>query len=134
MAFEVANRSIIHEILDREVIIANLDNGAYYSLRETSVPIWQLVLSGHDRVSIGVIFSKRYAIDVSREIDAFLNELIQENLLKESPSIVASQTPNELFWPSVYRSPGLEKYEEMKSLLMLDPVHEVDEQGWPSRS
>ena len=27
----------------------------------------------------------------------------------------------------------LNRYADMKDLLMLDPIHEVDEKGWPSK-
>jgi hypothetical protein len=27
----------------------------------------------------------------------------------------------------------MEKYEDMRDLLVLDPIHEVDEGGWPTR-
>ncbi len=32
-----------------------------------------------------------------------------------------------------FEPPKLAKYTNMSDLLMLDPVHDVDEQGWPNR-
>ena len=33
----------------------------------------------------------------------------------------------------VFEAPRLEKYTDMQDLVLLDPVHEVDEQGWPQQ-
>jgi hypothetical protein len=32
---------------------------------------------------------------------------------------------------SKFEKPGLQKYSDMQDLLLLDPIHEVDEMGWP---
>lgn len=40
--------------------------------------------------------------------------------------------------PPAVRAPyarlALTKYTDMQELLLLDPVHEVDDEGWPSRA
>jgi hypothetical protein len=33
--------------------------------------------------------------------------------------------------PSGFEPPVLEKFTDMQDLILLDPVHEVDERGWP---
>jgi hypothetical protein len=33
-----------------------------------------------------------------------------------------------------YEAPALHKYNDMQDLLLLDPVHDVDETGWPNIS
>jgi hypothetical protein len=30
-----------------------------------------------------------------------------------------------------YRSPAIERFDDLEELLVLDPIHEVDEAGWP---
>ena len=32
-----------------------------------------------------------------------------------------------------YEHPVLQKYTDMEDLLLLDPIHDVDEAGWPAR-
>jgi hypothetical protein len=132
MPYRTTGTAIIHELLDEEVIIANLDSGVYYSIRETAVPIWQLLLAGHSLSSIAALCRAKYNRDLFLPLDAFVNRLVEENLL-EPAARTAAEIPN-LVWPKEFKELHLEKYEEMKDLLMLDPIHEVDEQGWPSRS
>ena len=31
-----------------------------------------------------------------------------------------------------YQAPSLEKYSDLQDLLLIDPIHEADESGWPS--
>jgi hypothetical protein len=36
--------------------------------------------------------------------------------------------------PARFVEPALNKYTDMQELLLLDPVHEVSEAGWPSKA
>lgn len=135
-SYEISSTAIIHEILDKEAIIANLDNGIYYSLRGTAVPVWQLLLSKHNLPEIIPLFAAHYSLPAEQlkpHLTGFLSQLLQENLLKETQSS-AEPCSESLVWPENFTPPVLEKFEEMSQLLMLDPIHEVDEQGWPNRA
>ena len=35
--------------------------------------------------------------------------------------------------PTTFRSPHLSRYDDLQDLLLLDPIHAVDETGWPDR-
>lgn len=135
--YKIPSSAVIHELLDGEVIIANLDNGTYYSLRDSAVSLWQMLVSGFSSDEIKNTISEKFSPlseQILNEADSFADQLCEENLL------VLNNTPSEklnvenLIWPSRWSTPVLEKYDEMKNLLMLDPIHEVDEQGWPSQS
>lgn len=136
--YQVATTAIIHEVLDDEVIIANLDTGIYYSLRGAGVLMWQLLINQVALPEIIAWLLKKYPHLNSRDclvwskqfVDKLLIEdlLIATSLMSEKKSAHFFET---LICPSVFSKPCLEKYEEMKNLLMLDPIHEVDAQGWP---
>jgi len=129
MAYTIYNTGVLHELLSDEVIIANLNEGIYYSIQGSGVAIWQLLLAGHSLSSIESLFSEKYGSTPS--LAPFLERLIKENLLVStldfSPSLPS------LTWPTAFSPPELERYDEMKHLLELDPIHEVVEQGWPER-
>jgi len=132
MSYQIPNAAIIHELLDNEVILANLDSGIYYSIRGVGVPIWQCLLQGYGLTAISAVIAARYGADFSAELKSFVHELVQESLLIEVEPL--NPVADSISWPKEFSAPTLEKYEEMKNLLMLDPIHEVDEQGWPSKS
>ena len=137
--FRIPGTAVVHEYLDDEVIIANLDSGIYYSARGVGISIWELLVAGHTQGSAQALLAERYPSaseglgSALREfvLDACNERLLIEAAAEESTIVIAQQ---EIHYPQTYQPPVLEKYEEMKDLLLLDPVHEVDEQGWPSRS
>lgn len=129
MSYAIAGTGVIYELLDDEVILANLNVGIYYSIRGSGVLIWQLLLSGHSPSSIETLFCEKYG--KIPPIAPFVNHLLEEELIVPSES--ALPVPPTLSWPAAFHPPTLERYDEMKNLLALDPIHEVDEQGWPHR-
>lgn len=130
-AYALPNSAIVYECLEDEIIIANLDSGVYYSIRECGVPIWKLLIAGQSVEAIASLLQARFGADLSESLYAFLRQITEENLLTAgAPS--PKPLVEEISWPPSFTPPSLEKYEEMKELLMLDPVHEVDAQGWPS--
>ncbi len=57
--------------------------------------------------------------------------LIEEGLIEptDDPPLAESvPTPPTI---RTYATPTLSKYTDMEELLLLDPIHEVDAQGWP---
>lgn len=127
MTYAISGSGIIHETLDDEVIIANLNEGIYYSIRGSGTLIWQFLIANHSLSSIEFLFSEKYNQPIA--LSSFIEELQKENIL--IPSKLSSASPVTPAWPATFQDPVLERYDEMKNLLMLDPIHEVDEQGWP---
>jgi len=131
---------VIHEQFDDEVVIANLENGRYYSTDQTGAAIWKLVIAGTTQKDIVARIAAEFAGD-AREIEqgttSFLNELCDESLV-----VAESHQGNGIPSPSIsngstaahpFIAPQLHKYTDMEELLLLDPVHEVDEMGWPRK-
>jgi hypothetical protein len=135
--YKLFSSAVIHELLDAEVIVANLDNGAYYSLQGSAALAWQLLVSGRSPEAIAADAAQKYGLtpqNFSEQVDFFASQLCQEKLLTVDEDSAGRPVQSENFaWPETWNTPLLEKYEEMKDLLMLDPIHEVDEQGWPHR-
>lgn len=132
MFLKPRSKAIIHEFLEDEIILADLDAGIYFSLRESAIPLWQLLLSGYSLEETVALFQTHYYTDTAVELKPFVQLLLAEQLLIETAACEKTDTSH-VFWPAMFKPPSLEKYEEMKNLLMLDPIHEVDEQGWPIR-
>src|SRR4051794_38301552 len=79
------------------------------------------------------------AADAGRAVEGFASQLVAEQLLvpvagTEDQPATAWQPPGAApGLPAAYGAPALNKYTDMQELLLLDPVHEVDEAGWPSK-
>lgn len=127
--------SVIHERFDEETVIVKLDVGRYYSLGGSAEAIWALAASAISRTQIVLTASEGFSGDpdeIARETIRFLDELVAEQLLES----IDADAPSSADPPAVRRepfiTPHLQKYTDMEELLLLDPIHQVDELGWPS--
>ena len=140
--FQVNTPNIIHEIIEGEAIIINMEKGHYYSLRSTGAEIWDCIVRG---MSIGEIvykLSEQYegeGKDIKTAVDNLIFELHGEDMIipaaaedgGETSLQENTKTINKTKTPK-FEFPLLEKYTDMEELLLLDPIHEVDQTGWPN--
>jgi Coenzyme PQQ synthesis protein D (PqqD) len=125
--------SVVHENFDDETVIVNLETGCYFSLRGSADTIWALAAHGQSRSQIVSRICDAYTGDsaaIAEETAAFLDTLVGESLLEHAdrgpmPGDVAVEG-------GPYVTPALQKYTDMEELLQLDPIHEVDNMGWPT--
>ncbi|MGH7884318.1 MAG: PqqD family protein [Thermodesulfobacteriota bacterium] len=140
--YKIRTPQISHETIDGETVIINLDNGNYYSLNGIGADIWNLIENGADKKSITGIIKVNYDIikvDFENSLNNLINELLSEGLIVTSGDnkhvdlkdvkLISKEINNN----AVYKEPSLEKYTDMQDLLLLDPIHEVDDNtGWPT--
>jgi hypothetical protein len=131
VCFRVNAPHVIHESIDGEVIIINLETGNYYSVKGSGAHVW-------DVIQAGPAISTSTVVDaVAPAYDAFVGQLLEEGLVAETagPAVAppASAASSGNGANRVFEAPRLEKYTDMQDLVLLDPVHEVDEQGWPQQ-
>jgi len=137
--FRINSPTIIHEIIEGEAVIINMEMGHYYSIDQTGARIWELVDKRASADEIIQSFTKYYAGDpktIQRSVLDFLAELQRENLIVPA----SKETDDQNFSGNVitpterppFNQPELHKYTDMQDLLLLDPIHEVDESGWPN--
>ena len=139
MSGYVTNPQAMHETIDGETIVIDLSTGTYYSLRGSGPTIWNAVASGASRDGILENLVNAYEAspeEIAEAADAFLAQLEAEQLIAlgngAGPSNGGTPTPVETRTP--FEPPQLERFEDMQDIILLDPVHMVDDQGWPHRA
>ncbi len=141
--FIINTTKIVHETIDGEVIIINFDTGNYYSLNAAGKDIWCCLEKNFNLSRITVEITAGYKgnnEEIKKDLNQFLVELEKEELIildKEMKDNSSEISPdkfeiNEGKEKLKYEKPELRKYTDMKEMLLLDPIHEVDETGWPS--
>jgi hypothetical protein len=124
---------VVAELIEGEVIAVNLESGSYYSLRGASAKVWSLLLEGHSIIEILQGFtSVGSGIDPAEAIEDFVASLLAEGLILSRHG--NGPTPSRGIDTGPWRSEVLcfEHFSDMKEMLQLDPIHEVDgEVGWP---
>lgn len=140
--YRVNSPKVIHETIDGETVLVNLDSGNYYSFDGVGVDIWNLVETGIDGEGIIEAIVQRYAGEretMEQAIYSFMKELEQEALVVigdeiSRENVAGSRADNNARTGDTRKSfevPILNKYTDMQDLLLLDPIHDVDESGWP---
>lgn len=134
--YRVNAPTVVHEIMDGEVVIINMDNGSYFSIGTVGAEIWILLDGGHAVNQIVTQVAERYdhsSDQVEPDITSFLAHLSTEELVVATP--MGTETAIDLGAKrGKYSKPALEKYTDMEELLLLDPIHEVTDSGWPAAS
>lgn len=134
---------VVHDTIDGETIIVNLKNGNYYSFDKAGVSIWTLILEGGDFAFLRQIMhtaANWEEKEIQDWLDPFLAQLIKEGLiLKQTQLPDDAPVPDENVyislvqsWTDVIDVPVLHRYENLQDMLFLDPIHDTNEQGWPS--
>jgi len=136
-AFQVNGPQIIHENIDGELVLINLRKGSYYSTDPIGAQVWDLLVAGCRVKEMQERIQARYDGDpaeVAMAIAAFLDDLEREDLIikTESPLGNGSPPPETPSERTRFQAPVLNKYRDMEDMLMLDPIHEVEESGWPA--
>jgi hypothetical protein len=138
--FRINSPQVIHETVDAEAVIVNLETGTYYMLTDTGERIWAALARGASVDDILVELRASYR-DGDRQLEgtvsAFLEELAGEGLIV--PSDEDGGRPKRAGGPgpaaasgAPFPVPVLQKFQDMQELILLDPVHEVHEElGWP---
>lgn len=136
--FSVNAPDVIWEEIDGEVVLINLESGTYYSAEGTGAAIWRLVESGRSADEAARALGRAWEgdpADIREGVRVFLSRLIEEGLVvpeaRPRPDGPARDDPPADGGRPRFTPPRLEKYADMRDILLLDPVHDAGDRGWP---
>lgn len=119
-------------MIDGEMMLLNMEAGNYYSLSGTGAPLWSCIRSGAEEAallkSLQEAFPRTEVSQLTTDLNAFLETLKAEALVVDC-DITTPPAPK---FEGDYAAPKVEKYTDLQDLLLIDPIHEADETGWPA--
>lgn len=133
--YRVNAPAVVSEAIDDEVIIIDLESGTYYTLGGSGPIAWEALEVGAALGELVAYVAARCAdadeAKVALTIEEFLANVLEEGLVApveggEREALIEQGAGSATFEP-----PVLERYIDMQALIQLDPVLEVDEQGYP---
>lgn len=137
--YKIKNQKIINETIDGETIIINFENGNYYRLDEIGSDIWAFFQKGSyfsQIISHVAVNYDQNGHSAEEHIGQFISRLEAENLIirqngtdrkLDDSTLNQSAATKKL----IFKIPNIEKYEDMQAFLLADPIHEVEDSGWP---
>ena len=141
--YRIKEPDVLHEAFDNEVVLINLEDGNYYSLQGVAAMIWNFIAKNLSPEGIVEQILLHYTGDhdeIALSVNNFFAELLEDGLIeKHAPAGQEVVFAAEANLPAegandlpVFSPPILERYTDMQDLLLLDPIHDVDEKGWPN--
>ena len=131
--YELNNPPMIAELVEGEVIAIDLERGSYYSLLGPAAQVWSSIVARHSAQEIlAAVVPAPAPGSLEGGLLAFVDALLAEQLIR--PSVAQSRPAAPIAplapWPA--EGPRFERFTDMQDLLILDPIHEVDDEaGWP---
>ncbi|MEZ0227476.1 MAG: PqqD family protein [Planctomycetota bacterium] len=140
--FIVDRARAVSEVLDGEAIVINMETGCYYSLAGTAAAVWSLLDAGGSAATLSRALAPSHDVaeaTILADVAALLRDLETEGLIRATggstaviteaaaATLAAAPAGAKLAWIT----PRLERFTDMKDFLLVDPIHEVGEKGWP---
>jgi hypothetical protein len=125
-----------HERLDDQVMMINLETGAYFALERPAADCWTALSDGADFDTIVTEIVTHFDVPLDQaeaDLDVFIASLIDESIVRwtsDAPAPRPHVVPNGDRLE--YRPPQIEKHDDLEELLLLDPIHDVSPEGWPA--
>lgn len=136
--FQIDRSAVASEVIDGEAIILHHGSGDYFSTDGVGAVIWQWLGESKSANQITRLLKVSFpqaSADIAGAVDAFLTNLLKHELIREvasdgaMPPAPAQQATN---LGDDFTPPILHVYSDMREVLLLDPIHEVEEvAGWP---
>lgn len=127
--------SAVSEVIDGELVVMNLATGNYFSGAGVGATLWSCFERALSEEAALAEVMAIYQVERDRlqaDIVEFTRTLQGHGLLRRGPATQTTTTVAAAH-RQPYDSPTLTLYTDMRDLLMLDPIHDVSEEGWPTR-
>lgn len=126
-SYEIVDETVAAENVEGEVVIVHFDTGSYFSLRSSAATAWEELVNGGSPAELASKIDSPTEIAME-QLTRFLGVLVDEGLIRvssEDASPISSDISLKM------EELVVEKYEDMQLLLLGDPIHDVESEGWP---
>jgi Coenzyme PQQ synthesis protein D (PqqD) len=137
-AYEINAPAVVSEIIDGEAVIMHLKSGNYFSTSDSGGVIWHGLEKGLGAEALVHLLVAKYGLaasDASQTLNSFIATLTSHDLIRAraGDSQPAANDGLPVQGREPFQPPVLNVFSDMKDLLLLDPIHDVDEAGWPTQ-
>ncbi len=122
--------------VDEQMVALMIETGSYYTFNALSSALLNDLGAGYSPEAVSETLRAKFGDRFSREeTEAFIRDLLEAELLEETEG-AGREADSEMECARVRAEDGfelgMEKYDDVASYFMIDPIHEVNPQmGWP---
>ena len=120
-----------------EVLIVDTELGLYFSLRGCAVDIWSLIESGVTVNDIIAELGRRYDGTPRRKLlrpRVAVSMICLPTICCGKPRLLVGKSrAGRGRGKADFRGASVERFTDMQDLLLLDPIHDISDIGWPQR-
>ena len=139
--YEIDRARIILERFEEEAVLVNVESGYYYSVSSAGSEILELLEEGlaADDLALALFGDSETLHRFQIRIAQFVEKLAVEGIVVERDPASSAGPGFHKGWPlhpdgAGYEPPIFERFDDVRDLLLIDPVHQVDpEHGWPKK-
>jgi hypothetical protein len=139
--YTIDKSRFVFEQFDQEMVLINLEDGLYYNVSDTGTEVLHLLEQGLSVAEALDFLTAHYnnTDELPALVEGFVAQLEEQGILiplpQGAPASSVSPTKetarNDAL--SYFSPPVLTRYDDMQEILLIDPIHQVSEQGWPNR-
>jgi hypothetical protein len=137
--YRARDKNVVSEIIDEEAIIMDLTAGTYFSSDGAGAVIWDGIVCGLNAAQIKQRVRQVFSADAAKlnvDFENFVGSLLANKLVDVAHEGAFSGVDWSTPLPAdrrAYDRPVLNRYDDLQALALLDPIHDVEVDGWPNR-
>ena len=136
--FAIRRPEVVSEVFDAETVVVDLVAGRYYAFNATATAIWSRLALRPTLDEVAAALTPAFGgAELARaEVAPFLDRLVEAGLVLRTDGAPEETTAAAAVPPALAAGPlppaDFEVFTDLEDLLVLDPIHDLDESGWPS--
>lgn len=133
--FAFASEKVLAKEFDGELTLINLSTGVYFAAGGPALDVWQSFEKGLSLAMTAKSLASRYEIEEEeayKEASKLATLFVQHGLLMPALTAVEEVLTDKPISRVSWSAPWFEDYGDMQDLLLLDPVHDLNEGAWPN--
>jgi len=127
-SFRVNEPAAAMQVLEGEAVLIHFDSGKYYAANRSGSWLLDMLSRGYSLATL----CERLPPSAQADVHEFVGLLTSEGLLTATPTPSLLEAAFEP-WPDD-GAPTLEVHTDLEDLLKLDPIHDVEADGWPAKA
>ena len=127
---------VMSELLDGEAVIVDLASGRYHAAAGVAATVWEGILCGQSFEHIMDDVRRAHTglpADAGHLVKEFIVRVVDRGLAIPSTELLSTSDTRSPIGvePTSWVAPVLESHDDLADLMLIDPVHDVTDQGWP---